>query len=195
VLQEAFMKRGFVFMLVGAICVACLGVAVWIGVHAQSSDRAEDKPLDEEERTHVSKLLRQFEEATAEEVKWAEYYLKLGHRAIARGQWGAAAKAFGIATQDRPTPRTMLDLAFSYAHLNGSGYPCEEAIDIKYAVFRRALDYFEAGLEMHKILGSRSDLDEAAIVGFHKKMLDAQKRLLDFQRKCFGPDKTERGRQ
>lgn len=153
--------------------------------------------LDREDRIfkgelpEMSKLMKWLDHATPEDVEWADFNLKLGHRAIARGQWSAATKAFAGAAMDRPTPRTLLNLAVASANMRRSG-TCEEEIEARLRTVRHAFTYFDAGLEMHKILGSKSDLDHGSIIDFHKKMLDAQKRLLDFQRKCFDPKKADR---
>lgn len=134
--------------------------------------------------TNMSELLRRLEEATSDDVKWAAFHLKLGHESISRGQWSGAAKSFAEAAMLRPTPRTLLNRAFTYANTRTGG-TCDEEAEARIRIAGNAFHYFNAGLDMHKILGAKSDLDDAAIIDFHKKMLDAQKRLLDFQRKCF----------
>jgi hypothetical protein len=166
---------------------AFLIVTSLVGMLAEASDC--NHRVFKGDLPDMSELVRWFEQATQEDVRWAEFNLKLGYQGISRKQWAGAAKAFAGAIMCRPTPRALLNRAFTYANTRDSG-SCEDEVDARIQIVRRALDYFDAGLEMHKILGSKSDLDDAAIVDFHKKMLDAQERLLDFQRKCFDPKKS-----
>jgi len=156
-------------------------ITVPSGIWAEESSR-EDR-IFTGELPDISKLLNWFEHPWEEDMKWAAFNLKLGHRAIARGQWSAASKAFAGAAMNRPTPRTLLNLAYTSANMRTVG-TCQEEVEVRLRIVRRAFAYFSAGLQMHKIMGSKSDLDDAAIIDFHKKMLDAQKQLLDFQRKC-----------
>lgn len=181
------MKPQFAAVLF-TICAVFLLMTFPDGMWAEEPDHSQ-RAFKDDELTDMSKLLRRLEEATSDNVKWAAFHLKLGHEGISRGQWSGAAKSFAEAAMLRPTPRTLLNRAFTYANTRTGG-ACDKEAEARIRIAGNAFHYFNAGLEMHKILGSKSDLDDAAIIDFHKKMLSAQKRLLNFQRKCFEQPKN-----
>jgi len=158
----------------------------------QSSGDGDESWLDMDDLTNPSMLEKQMRQATSSDVKSADFFFRDGYGKSFRGLWSGAAKSFLESAARRPTPRTLLNLAVAYMSMIAVEHGCENAALENPDLLARGFKYFEAGVALHKMLGPKSDLNDSGVIEFHEKVLHIQKRLLDLQRKCFDPRKTDR---
>jgi tetratricopeptide (TPR) repeat protein len=147
-------------------------------VHAEESNQ--NNHLSQEELTNIPQLLRRFHDSSEEDKKIAEKFMKLANQAIARGNWGAAFKAYGESAVVKPSIEALLGLSVSISNISRKRSNCIEEISAKLRDFSSAMDYLESALEFSRKIG----YGQKNILKSQRELIILQKKLIRRQAEC-----------
>ncbi|MBM3300026.1 MAG: hypothetical protein FJY85_08730 [Deltaproteobacteria bacterium] len=175
--------------LVHAICV----VATTLCLCAPSYAGDPVNGLHPEDLTSLPALLKQYYQADAEDEERArDLIIKGVPFYVARGDWSHVAECYGESALRKPSVEALLGLALAESRIRSDYSTCSQRIAVELRGFHEALKFFEVGIQFREALGKKSDIDEKTFFRCQRKMVQAQKMLLDRQRKCQNPTKQER---
>ena len=147
-------------------------------VNAEKSNQ--NNHLSQEELTNISQLLRRFHNSSDEDKKIAEKFMKLANQAIARGNWGAAFKAYGESAIVKPSIEALLGLSASISNISRKRSNCIEEISAKLRDFSTAIDYLESALEFSQKIG----YEQKNILKSHRELIILQRKLIRRHAEC-----------
>ena len=140
-------KRQAINSFALALVYSIVFIVFPLQVHAGESNQ--NSHLSQEELTNIPQLLRRFHDSSEEDKKIAEKFMKLANQAIARGNWGAAFKAYGESAVVKPSIEALLGLSASISNISRRRSNCIEELSAKLRDFSSAIDYLESALEFN----------------------------------------------
>ena len=149
-------------------------------LQVNAEESKQNNHLLQEELTNISQLLRRFHNSSEEDKKIAEQFMKLANQAIARGNWGAAFKAYGESAIVKPSIEALLGLSASISNISRKRSNCIEEISAKLRDFSNAIDYLESALEFSRKIG----YEQKNVLKSQRELIILQKKLIKRHAEC-----------
>lgn len=161
---------------------SCLLAGIFITIISYSQASCESCHLSQEQLTQVPKLLKRFRDASENDKKRAEDFLKFADESKKANKWGVAAKSYAESAMVRPSVSALLGLSLSLANIPRKRDKCIDEITAKLRDFSMAVDYMETAI----VFSRKVNVDET-IIEHQKALLSAYGGIVDMHVKCQDP--------